>query len=123
MTVMDNISATLNKEAGRHITFDMGTYGFAGVMKRHGFGGFPGSHGTERKHRAPGSISSYSSNAGHGGGPKKGKRMSGHLGNRQVTTKNHKIVSIEKEKNLLVIKGPVPGPDGSYCIIRSAKKG
>ena len=49
--------------------------GFAGVMKRHGFKGFPGSHGTERKHRAPGSISSYASNAGFGGGVKKGKKM------------------------------------------------
>ncbi len=47
--------------------------GFAGVMKRHGFGGFPASHGTERKHRAPGSISSFASDAGHGGKPKKGK--------------------------------------------------
>lgn len=96
--------------------------GFAGVMKRHGFGGFPASHGTERKHRAPGSISSYASNAGHGAGPKKGKRMSGHMGNCRVTTKNHILVAIDEEKNLLVIKGAVPGPAGGYCIVRSAKK-
>lgn len=96
--------------------------GFAGVMKRHGFGGFPASHGTERKHRAPGSISSYSSNAGHGAGPKKGKRMSGHMGNCRVTTKNHVLVAIDEEKNLLVVKGAVPGPAGGYCIVRSAKK-
>lgn len=96
--------------------------GFAGVMKRHGFGGFPASHGTERKHRAPGSISSYASNAGHGPGPKRGKRMAGHMGNRQVTTKSHELVSIDKEKNLLVVKGSIPGPAGCYCIIRSAKK-
>ena len=96
--------------------------GFAGVMKRHGFSGFPASHGTERKHRAPGSISSYASNAGHGAGPKKGKRMAGHLGNNCVTTKNHEVVSIDEEKNLLVVKGSIPGSDGSYCIVRSAKK-
>jgi large subunit ribosomal protein L3 len=97
--------------------------GFAGVMKRHGFAGFPASHGTERKHRAPGSISSYSSNAGHGAGPKKGKRMAGHLGNTRVTTKNHELVSIDEEKNLLVVKGSIPGSAGSYCIVKSAKKG
>ncbi len=96
--------------------------GFAGVMKRHGFGGFPGSHGTERKHRAPGSISSFASDAGHGGGPKKGKRMAGHLGHCRVTTKNHKLVVIDQEKNLLVVKGSVPGPAGGYCIVHSAKK-
>lgn len=96
--------------------------GFAGVMKRHGFGGFPASHGTERKHRAPGSISSFASDAGHGGKPKKGKKMAGHMGNRRVTTKNHRLVVIDEEKNLLVVKGAVPGPAGGYCLVRSAKK-
>jgi large subunit ribosomal protein L3 len=96
--------------------------GFAGVMKRHGFGGFPASHGTERKHRAPGSIASFASDAGHGPGPKKGKRMAGHMGSCRVTTKNHVLVAIDEEKNLLIVKGSVPGPSGGYCIIRSAKK-
>jgi len=96
--------------------------GFAGVMKRHGFGGFPASHGTERKHRAPGSISSFASNAGTGGHPKKGKRMSGHMGHERVTTKNHSLVSMDEEKNLLVVKGAVPGPAGGYCIVRTAKR-
>jgi large subunit ribosomal protein L3 len=96
--------------------------GFAGVMKRHGFGGFPASHGTERKHRAPGSISSFASDAGHGGKPKKGKRMAGHMGNCRVTTKNHRLVGIDEDKNLLVVKGAVPGPAGGYCLVRSAKK-
>jgi large subunit ribosomal protein L3 len=95
--------------------------GFAGVMKRHGFGGFPASHGTERKHRAPGSIASYASDAGHGPGPKKGKRMAGHLGNVRITVKNHELVNIDEEKNLLVVKGSIPGAAGGYCIIRSAK--
>lgn len=96
--------------------------GFAGVMKRHGFAGFPASHGTERKHRAPGSIASFASNAGKSGGPKKGKKMAGHMGNRRVTSKNHQLVAIDQEKNLLVVKGPVPGPAGGYCIVQSAKK-
>jgi len=96
--------------------------GFAGVMKRHGFGGFPASHGTERKHRAPGSIASYASDAGHGPGPKRGKRMAGHMGNVRVTVKNHELVNIDEEKNLLVVKGSIPGPAGGYCIIRSAQR-
>jgi len=96
--------------------------GFAGVMKRHGFSGFPASHGTERKHRAPGSISSFASDAGHGGSPKKGKKMPGHMGNRRVTAKSHSLVAIDEEKNLLVVKGSVPGPAGGYCLIRSAQK-
>jgi large subunit ribosomal protein L3 len=96
--------------------------GYAGVMKRHGFGGFPASHGTERKHRAPGSISSYCSNAGLGAGPKKGKRMSGRMGGERVTSKNHSVLTVDTEKNLLVVKGAVPGPAGGYCIVRTAKK-
>lgn len=95
--------------------------GFAGVMKRHGFGGFPGSHGTERKHRAPGSISSYASDAGHGGNLKKGKKMAGRMGGKRVTTKNHQVVSVDTEKNLLVVKGAVPGPSGCYVEVRTAK--
>jgi len=96
--------------------------GFAGVMKRHGFHGFPASHGTERKHRAPGSISSFASDAGHGGSPKKGKKMAGHMGNHRVTTKNHSLVAIDEEKNLLMVKGAVPGPAGGYVIVHSAGK-
>ena len=96
--------------------------GFAGVMKRHGFHGFPASHGTERKHRAPGSISSFASDAGHGGSPKKGKKMAGHMGNNRVTAKNHSLVAIDEEKNLLMVKGAVPGPAGGYVIVHSAGK-
>lgn len=96
--------------------------GFAGVMKRHSFGGFPASHGTERRHRAPGSQAGYGTDRGHGGNIKKGKRMAGHMGNCRITTKNHDLVAIDKENNLLIVKGSVPGPAGNYCIIRSAKK-
>lgn len=97
--------------------------GFAGVMKRHGFSGFPASHGCERKHRAPGSISSFASDAGHGGNLKKGKKMAGHMGHCRVTTKGHSLVAIDEEKNLLVVKGSVSGPAGGYVIVRSSVKG
>jgi len=95
--------------------------GYAGVMKRHGFGGFPASHGTERKHRAGGSIASHATNRGHSGKPKKGKRMGGHMGNVRVTARNHRLISIDQQSNLLVVKGAVPGPCGTYLEIRTAK--
>jgi large subunit ribosomal protein L3 len=95
--------------------------GYAGVMKRHGFGGFPGSHGTERKHRSSGSIASFSSDRGHGGNLKKGKKMAGRMGGERVTTKNHKLISIDTENNLLVVKGAVAGPVGAFVEIRSSK--
>ena len=97
--------------------------GYAGVMKRHHFGGFPASHGTERKHRAAGSIASYASDRGHGGNLKKGKKMAGRMGGERVTTKSHSVVSVDEENNLLVVKGSVPGPAGGYVIVRSSKKG
>jgi large subunit ribosomal protein L3 len=95
--------------------------GFAGPMKRWGFKGFPASHGTERKHRAPGSIAARAVNAGMGGGLKKGKRMGGHMGDRRITTKNHVLVAIDEENNLLVVKGTVAGPSGAYCVVKTAK--
>ena len=95
--------------------------GFAGGMKRHGFGGMPGSHGTERKHRSPGSICSYGSDRGHGGNLKKGKKMAGQMGNEQVTTRNHSLVGFDEEKNLLLIKGAVAGPAGGYVLVRTSK--
>lgn len=97
--------------------------GFAGTMKRYNFGGFPGSHGTERKHRAPGSQAGYGTDRGHGGDIKRGKKMAGHMGAEQVTVKTHKLISVDSENNLLVVKGSVPGPAGGYVIVRSSKKG
>ncbi len=94
--------------------------GFAGTMKRHNFGGFPASHGTKRKHRAPGSISSFASDAGHGGNLKKGKKMAGHMGHVRVSSRNHHLVSIDVDKNLLVVKGSVPGPAGGYVMVRNS---
>lgn len=118
-------SVTVSTFAANQLVDVVGTSkgkGFAGAMKRHGFTGFPASHGTERKHRAPGSISAFATNAGMSGGPKKGKKMPGHMGNCRVTEKNHTLLAIDQEKNLLVVKGAIPGPAGGYCIVRSAKK-
>jgi large subunit ribosomal protein L3 len=96
--------------------------GFAGVMKRYDFHGMPGSHGTERKHRSPGSIASHATDRGHGGNLHKGKRMAGHLGDHRATEKNHSLVAIDEERNLLMVKGCVPGSSGSYVIVRSSQK-
>ncbi|OHB47600.1 MAG: 50S ribosomal protein L3 [Planctomycetes bacterium GWF2_41_51] len=95
--------------------------GFAGGMKRHGFGGMPASHGTERKHRSPGSIAGHAANRGWGGKPAKGKRMAGHMGDVKVTSKNHALVSVDAEKNIIVVKGAVPGPAGGYVIVKQSK--
>lgn len=94
--------------------------GYAGVMKRHHFGGQCASHGTERKHRSPGSIASRATWRGQCGKPKKGVRMAGHMGVDQVTTRNHPLVSIDKENNLLLIKGALPGPNGALLFVRKA---
>jgi len=94
--------------------------GFAGGMKRHGFGGQPASHGTERKHRSPGSIGGHA-NLGTGRNIKKGKKMAGHLGNVRRTSRNHKLIRVDKENNLLLVKGSVPGPNGVFVMVRQAK--
>ena len=94
--------------------------GFQGVIKRHHFGGQPASHGTERKHRSPGSIASRSTNRGHSGKPKRGLRMAGHMGSDRVTTRNHPLVRVDAEKNLLLIKGALPGPNGGLLFVRKS---
>jgi len=94
--------------------------GTAGPMKRHHFGGQPGSHGTERKHRSPGSLASRATWRGQSGKPKKGVRMAGHMGIDAVTTRNHSLVKIDPENNLLLIKGALPGPNGGLLFIRKS---
>ncbi len=94
--------------------------GFAGVMKRHHFGGQCASHGTERKHRSPGSIASRATNRGNSGKPKKGVRMAGHMGAEQVTTRKHPLVKVDAANNLLLIKGALPGPNGSLLFVRKS---
>jgi len=89
--------------------------GFAGVVRRHHFKGGGGSHGS-MFHRAPGSIgaSSYPSRV------IKGLRMGGRMGNDRVTVRNLVVFEADKANNLLVVKGPVPGPNGAYLMIRKA---
>ena len=92
--------------------------GFAGVMKRHGFGGLSSSHGTERKHRSPGAIGACAT-------PSrvfKGMRMAGQMGNERVTILNLEVVQADPERNLLLLRGAVPGPDGGLVMVRSATK-
>jgi large subunit ribosomal protein L3 len=94
--------------------------GFQGVMKRHHFGGQGASHGTERKHRSAGGIGAQG-NRGFGRCVKKGKPMPGHMGHEQCTSRNQKLVSIDKDRNLLLIKGAIPGPKGGYVVVSMAK--
>jgi large subunit ribosomal protein L3 len=95
--------------------------GFAGVMKRWNFGGQPGSHGTERKHRSPGGIGGGQGTRGHGRAIRLGKKMAGHLGDERVTAKNLAVVGVDKEKHLILIKGTVPGANGGVVFVRQAK--
>jgi large subunit ribosomal protein L3 len=90
-------------------------HGFQGVMKRHHFGGGQATHGS-MFHRAPGSIgaSSYPSRV------VKGMRMAGHMGQDRVTVRNLKVLRIDVDNNLMVVRGAVPGANGGYVIIRKA---
>jgi large subunit ribosomal protein L3 len=92
--------------------------GFAGPMKRHGFGGLSASHGTERKHRAPGAIGACAT-------PSrvfKGTRMAGQMGNERVTVINLEVVHADPERNLLLLKGAIPGPPGGLVMVKSSVK-
>ena len=92
--------------------------GFAGAIKRHNFRGQDNTHGNSLSHRAPGSIGQNQSP----GRVFKGKKMAGQMGNKQITVQNQKVVSIDLDKNLILIKGVVPGAPGSNVIIRPAVK-
>ena len=87
--------------------------GFAGVVKRHHFRGGPDTHGS-MSHRAPGSIgaSSYPSRV------IRGTRMGGHMGNARVTARNLEIVEVHAEDHVILVRGAVPGPNGSYVVLR-----
>jgi large subunit ribosomal protein L3 len=92
--------------------------GFAGVMKRHNFAGKPDSHGTERKHRSTGSV-------GAGTTPGRvfpGMKGPGHLGSERVTIMSLQVVESDLERNLLLIKGAIPGPPGGLVMVRNAVK-
>ncbi len=91
--------------------------GFAGVVRRHGFGGGDATHGS-MFHRAPGSIgaSSFPSRVFPG------TRMGGHMGHAQVTVRNLEVIDVDPEDHVLMVKGAVPGPNGGYVIVRRAKR-
>ena len=93
--------------------------GTAGVMKRHGFGGLGAAHGTQRKHRSPGSIGATSTP----GRVFKGLRMAGRMGGVRTTTQNLVVHAVDPEQGLLLLKGAVPGPRGSLVLVRTAAKG
>ncbi len=95
--------------------------GYQGVMRRYGFGGQPASHGTERKHRSPGSIASHAANRGTGGKPKRGKRMSGQMGNVRRTVKSQRLVGVKAEENLLLVRGGIPGANGGFVLVQQAR--
>ncbi len=95
--------------------------GYAGVMKRHNFHGMSASHGTERMHRHGGSIASHGNERGGSGGPKKGKRMSGRLGGGQVTSRNHKLIGVDADNHLLLIKGAIPAPTADWSWFARAQ--
>ncbi|MCL5047608.1 MAG: 50S ribosomal protein L3 [Firmicutes bacterium] len=93
--------------------------GFAGGMKRHNFKGQGAAHGNHKKHRAPGSIGACATPAR----VFKGTRMAGHMGHVQVTTLNLEVVESDPEKQLILLKGAIPGPRGAVVTIRQSIKG
>src|SRR5260370_6046959 len=92
--------------------------GFAGVMKRHNFGGMPATHGVSLTHRSPGSIGQRQTP----GRVFKGRRMSGHMGVVRRTTQNLRVVQVDLTRNLLLIRGAVPGAEGGQVIVRPPLK-
>jgi large subunit ribosomal protein L3 len=92
--------------------------GFAGTIKRHNFGSQRASHGNSRSHNVPGSISM----AQDPGRVFPGKRMSGHMGDETVTTQNLDIVRVDEARQLLLVKGAVPGAKGGFVTVRPAVK-
>lgn len=93
--------------------------GYAGVIKRHGFGGFPGSHGTHEYFRHGGSIG----NRSFPGRVFKGRRMAGQMGHERVTVQNLRIVAVRSDENLVLVRGAIPGPTGGLVTIAPAIKG
>jgi large subunit ribosomal protein L3 len=93
--------------------------GFAGVVKRHHFAGGPKTHGQSDRHRAPGSVGATTTP----GRVFKGLRMAGHMGNRRVTVRNLEVVEADPERNLLLVKGAVPGARNGLLLIRKSVGG
>jgi len=96
--------------------------GFAGGMKRHNFRGKEASHGVKRAHRRGGSINGHATNLGTGPKPKKGKRMPGHMGDERVTVRSLNVISVDNERNLVLVKGPVPGPNQGLLLLQTSRR-
>ena len=92
--------------------------GFQGTVKRHGFSGGPKTHGQSDRHRAPGSIGATTTP----GRVFKGQRMSGHMGDERVTVQNLQIVRVDVDRNLILVKGSVPGANEGLLLVRRAIK-
>jgi large subunit ribosomal protein L3 len=92
--------------------------GFAGVMKRHNFKGQGASHGVHKVHRAPGAVGACATPAR----VFKGKRMPGRMGGDQVTMLNLEVISVDADRNVLLLRGAVPGPKGAVVLVRKAVK-
>jgi len=92
--------------------------GFAGVVKRHHFGGGPKTHGQSDRHRAPGSIGATTTP----GRVLKGTRMAGRMGGERVTVRNLEVMKVDPQRNLLLVRGAVPGAVNSLVMIRSAQR-
>ncbi|MBT5138510.1 MAG: 50S ribosomal protein L3 [Acidimicrobiaceae bacterium] len=119
-TVGQEIAADVLEEGARvDVTAVSRGKGFAGAMKRHGFGGAPASHGAHKNHRKPGAVGQCAT-------PSRvfrGKKMPGRMGGQKVTTLNLEVVKADVEAGLILVKGSVPGPRGSTVVIRDAVKG
>jgi large subunit ribosomal protein L3 len=92
-------------------------HGFSGVVKRHGFRGGPKTHGQSDRHRAPGSVGSTT----FAGRVFKGLKMAGHWGHERVTVRNLEVAKVDPQRNLLFVKGAVPGPSNGLLLIRHAR--
>lgn len=92
--------------------------GFAGTIKRHNFGGGPKTHGQSDRHRAPGSIGAGT----YPGRVYKGLKMAGHMGDHRVTVRNVEVVQSDPDRNLLLVKGSVPGARNSLVLVQKSKK-
>lgn len=95
--------------------------GFQGVMKRWKFGGQPASHGTERKHRSAGGIGSQGGSRLGARSIKKGKHMAGHMGSVTRTARNLKLLGVDAEKNVLIVRGAVPGASGGLVVVKKSR--
>jgi large subunit ribosomal protein L3 len=90
-------------------------------MKRHNFAGLPAAHGAKKVHRQAGSTSSLASNRGSGR-PKKGLKRAGRYGNERVTIRNLAVIKVDAENNLLLVRGGIPGFNGSVVMVRPTNK-